>query len=121
MKRTVVLLSLIAVLCGVFSSHSRAAQQKEQARPGSKTLEFLNGQWFDGATFHRGHFYSVDGKLTSRKPQHIDEVIDLGNGYLVPPFGDAHNHYIAGPHDIKKILDQYLEDGIFYAKNPASI
>src|SRR5262249_15940112 len=54
-------------------------------------------------------------------PQHIDEVVDLKNGYVVPPFADAHNHYIAGPHDIRKILDQYLQDGIFYAKNPASI
>jgi imidazolonepropionase-like amidohydrolase len=87
----------------------------------SKTFEFTNGQWFDGQKFQRRTVYSVDGVFSSKKPATVDEVIDLKNGFIVPPFADAHNHYISGPHDIRKILDQYLHDGIFYAKNPASI
>lgn len=65
--------------------------------------------------------YSVDAIFSSKKPARVDEVVDLRSGYVVPPFADAHNHYIAGPHNIEKILDQYLHDGVFYAKNPASI
>jgi hypothetical protein len=118
-----IVLHLIALACVSFPSLARDGNQNAEARANvpSRALELINGQWFDGTTFHHRHFYSVDGKLTSKRPPRIDEVIDLKNGYVVPPFGDAHNHYIAGPHDIRKILDQYLEDGIFYAKNPASI
>ena len=66
-------------------------------------------------------FYASGGLLTAKAPKTVDEVVDLHDGYVVPPFGDAHNHYIAGPHDIDKILHEYLKDGIVYAKNPASI
>jgi predicted amidohydrolase YtcJ len=59
--------------------------------------------------------------LTEKKPRTVDEVIDLKGGYVVPPFADAHNHYISGPFNIDKILLQYLQAGIFYAKNPSSI
>lgn len=123
MKKIAFLLSVIAFACVRLPSLVRDGNQKTEAQANvpSRALEFINGQWFDGAAFHRRHFYSVDGKLTSKRPPRIEEAIDLKNGYVVPPFGDAHNHYIAGPHDIRKILDQYLEDGIFYAKNPASI
>jgi imidazolonepropionase-like amidohydrolase len=122
-KKIVLLLSFIPLVCVPFLLHASNGNQRKEAPANvpSRVLDFINGQWFDGASFHHRHFYSVDGKLTGKKPSHVDEVIDLGNGYVVPPFGDAHNHYIAGPHDIRKILDQYLEDGIFYAKNPASI
>lgn len=88
---------------------------------GAETIKFNNGQWFDGSGFQRRVFCSVDGTLKSSCPEKVDEVIDLKNGYVVPPFADAHNHYIAGPHNIDSILNQYLTDGIFYAKNPASI
>ena len=87
----------------------------------NRTYSFTNGQWFDGTKFQRRTFYSLDGRLTERKPQTVDEVVDLKGGYVVPPFGDAHNHYIAGPRDIDSIIQQYLKDGIFYAKNPSSI
>jgi hypothetical protein len=87
----------------------------------TRTYALTNGQWFDGNKFQRRTFYSVGGVLTEKKLRKVDEVIDLKGGYVIPPFGDAHNHYIAGPHDIEKIIHQYLKDGIFYAKNPASI
>ena len=89
--------------------------------PPSKTYEFVNGRWFDGGGFTRRTFYASGGLLTAKAPKTVDEVVDLHDGYVVPPFGDAHNHYIAGPHDIDKILNEYLKDGIVYAKNPASI
>ena len=124
MKSVVSLLSalwLASVLSPVVSKISDQRSETYVSHPAKGTFEFTNGQWFDGQKFRHRIFYSVDGILTSKKPQTIDEVIDLKGGYVVPPFGDAHNHYIAGPHDIDRILDQYLRDGVFYAKNPASI
>jgi imidazolonepropionase-like amidohydrolase len=110
-------LAVLVCLC----HGARLAAETRLDSPAKAVLKFINGQWFDGQKFQSRTFYSVDGALTSKKPLRVDEVIDLKNGYVVPPFGDAHNHYIAGTHDINKILDQYLGDGIFYAKNPASI
>ncbi len=117
--RPLVVLGLLWVLLSFHGSALMA--QVRASTPASKTFEFTNGQWFDGQKFERRTFYSVNGVFSGKKPPTVDEVVDLKNGYVVPPFADAHNHYIAGPHDIQKILDQYLNDGIFYAKNPASI
>ena len=124
LKKVIGPLAALGLFSSVFPLLSRSvrlvAQPRADLQP-KRTLEFVNGQWFDGRDFRRRAFYAVDGTLTGKKPVKVDEVIDLKNGYVVPPFGDAHNHYIAGPHDIRNILDQYLRDGIFYAKNPASI
>jgi hypothetical protein len=124
MKRVVSLLAALWLTSALSPVVSKIVSQRSEAylsRPAKGTSEFTNGRWFDGQKFQQRVFYSVDGILTSKRPQTVDEVIDLKNGYVVPPFGDAHNHYIAGPHDINRILDQYLRDGILYAKNPASI
>ncbi|HEY6929340.1 MAG TPA: amidohydrolase family protein [Thermoanaerobaculia bacterium] len=86
-----------------------------------RNYKFVNGRWFDGRDFHRKVFYSVGGVFAERAPDRIDETVDLKDGFVVPPFADAHNHAIAGPNNIDKILKHYLTDGIFYAKNPASI
>src|SRR5947208_14792089 len=108
-------------LVGVASVAPAAAPLPE--RPASpapaRSLKLVNGRWFDGRTFRRRVFYAAGGVLTGTAPAAVEETVDLKDGYVVPPFGDAHNHYIAGPHDIDAILGQYLRDGIFYAKSPA--
>jgi len=114
------ILGLIATLC-LFLGFWKNVEPLKAEPPASKVFEFTNGQWFDGQKFEHRIVYSVDAVFTSIKPAKVDESIDLKQGFVVPPFADAHNHYIAGPHDIQKILAQYLTDGIFYAKNPASI
>ena len=93
----------------------------EQSAAALRTFKFVNGQWFDGQGFQPKIFFSVGGVFAERAPERIDEMIDLKGGFVVPPFADAHNHAIAGPNNIDKILKHYLTDGIFYAKNPASI
>jgi len=61
-----------------------------------KVCKLVNGRWFDGTVFRRRVFYAAGGVLTVKAPAAVDEVVDLKDGYVVPPFGDAHNHYIAG-------------------------
>jgi Amidohydrolase family len=87
----------------------------------SENYKFINGHWFDGNKFQDRVFYTVEGTFAGNAPPKIDKEIDLQGGYVIPPFGDAHNHYISGPFKIDEILHQYLTDGIFYGKNPASI
>jgi imidazolonepropionase-like amidohydrolase len=81
-----------------------------------KNYEFINGNWFDGKTFKRRAFYSVNGFLTNKKPPKIDETIDLKNGFVIPPFADAHTHNLDGARDLDKISRQYLDEGTFYVQ-----
>ena len=77
---------------------------------------FVNGLWFDGHTFRNRTFYSVNGMLTSKSPEHVDSIINLKDKYVIPPFAEAHNHNVDGAN--VEIIRLYLNDGIFYVKNP---
>ena len=79
------------------------------------TYEFRNGRWFDGRTFTKRTYYSVEGSLTTKRPLRIDEVIDLTGGFVVPPFGDAHCHHFDSSFNIDRQIEMYLHDGVFYA------
>jgi imidazolonepropionase-like amidohydrolase len=86
-----------------------------------KHYELVNGRWFDGREFQEGTFYTHDGRLTKTKPAVVHERIDLKGGYVVPPFGEAHNHNVEGPWNLDGVAARYLHDGVFYVKNPNSI
>lgn len=92
-------------------------------RPSSKTYEFANGQWFDGQDFRRKKYYSVGGILTAQKPGKIDHVIDLTGKFVIPPFGEAHNHNVewSDEETFSHLKRMYLEGGIFYVKNPNNL
>lgn len=86
-----------------------------------RNYELVNGRWFDGREFQEAMFYTVDGRLTKAKPAVVDERIDLKGGFVVPPFGEAHNHNVEGPWNLDAVVARYLHDGVFYVKNPNSI
>lgn len=86
-----------------------------------RNYELVNGRWFDGREFQEATLYTVDGRLTKTKPAVVDERIDLKGGYVVPPFGEAHNHNVEGPWNLDAVVARYLHDGVFYVKNPNSI
>lgn len=87
----------------------------------TKTIHFVNGQWFNGKDFTAGEFYSVNGLLSKQKPATVDTIIDLQHQYVIPPFGEAHNHSPDVELEIDFFIERYLADGIFYIKNPNSI
>lgn len=95
--------------------------QQLTAPPKLKTYEFVNGNWFDGKTFKRKVFYSANGVFANRRPAKIDETIDLQNGYVVPPFADAHCHHFDAPYNVKQQTETYLRDGVFYAKSQTNL
>jgi Amidohydrolase family len=105
----------LAVLLATFSAHAQVAA--------THNYEFANGNWFDGQKFVRRTFYSVAGKLTSKRPMRVDRVFDLKDKYVVPPFGEAHNHNLDWSSDERfaRINKMYLDAGIFYVKNPNSL
>ena len=61
-----------------------------------KNYRFVNGNWFDGKKFKKRDFFSIGGILSDKKPSKIDETIDLENGFVIPPFADAHTHNLDG-------------------------
>ena len=86
-----------------------------------KSIHFVNGQWFNGKEFIAADFYSVNGFLTKNAPSSVDTVVDLKQQFIIPPFGEAHNHSPETDQDLDVFIERYLADGIFYIKNPNSI
>jgi hypothetical protein len=95
------------------------AQSPPSIQP--KNLAFSNGYWFDGRAFKRSTIYSVHGTLSFQRPSAIDETIDLAGGYVVPPFGEAHNHNVESLAKIDSLIQRYLQHGIFYVKDPDNL
>jgi hypothetical protein len=112
------LIETVATLVGLTVATNATGQQ-----PLPKAYEFINGQWFDGQKFRSKRFYSVGGVLTTRKPVGMASVIDLTGRYVIPPFGEAHNHNVEwnGEEAFARTKRMYLEAGIFYVKNPNNL
>jgi hypothetical protein len=111
------LLLVIALICGSVPHPGSNVEAKAAPR----AVELANGLWFDGGGFRARRFYSVDGRLTSKRPARVDAVVDLGGRYVVPPFGEAHNHNVEHSSRIDGVIRMYLEAGVFYVKNPNSL
>ena len=83
---------------------------------GAPVYEFDNGLWYDGSGFQPGIRYSYYGRLSRRRPSVVDSVIDLKGDWVVPAFGEAHNHNGGVPGDTATVR-QYLDAGVFFVKN----
>ena len=95
-----------------------AAATLRAQTPAPPSVEYRGGRWFDGTRFVPRTFYVVDGILRSRRPARVDSVVDLAGGYVVPPFGDAHQHVYG--FTVQAQLRDYLRDGIFYVKDQSN-
>ena len=101
-----------------WDSGPRAAGAQPRPASAAPTLEWRNGRWFDGQRFIERTVWSERGHLTDRRPSAVDSVIDLAGAFVVPPFGEAHNHN-AVPSDTG-VSARYLREGIFYVQNPSN-
>jgi imidazolonepropionase-like amidohydrolase len=116
-KTFFLILTVILVFNAVYPNPTKlSAQETQPTTAQHRTYQFTNGQWFNGKQFNREIFYSVNGFLTKKKPIQIDQVIDLKNGFVIPPFADAHCHNFDGAWNIEQQIEKYLKDGVFYAK-----
>jgi len=95
------------------------AQQRQA--PEGQVLAFVGGLWFTGAEFEEMTAFALDGVLTFVQPAHVDSTIHLAGGYVVPPFGEAHNHNVEHSSRVHATVEQYLRDGVFYVKNPNNL
>lgn len=110
-------LLLLAVL--LVAPIAGTAQDAAGDLPGAHpAYEFRNGRWFDGGGFVEKTFYTQYGTLTATRPPEVDSVIDLSGTWVVPPFGEAHNHNVEASDRLPALIRRYLERGVFYVKNP---
>lgn len=116
-------LALFALLCGSCALHLGASAEEpfpSVRLPGAPPrYELRNGHWFNGRTFDAVTKYAVYGALSDRQPVPVDSVIDLQGGYVVPAFGEAHNHNAVASDT--GVANRYLRAGIYYVKNPNSL
>lgn len=110
---TPVLLVLVATGC--------AGGAGTPPAPSGEHYAFVNGRWFDGEGFRPDTWYAVQGRLTRQSPSGPVETVDLNGLYIVPPFGEAHNHNVEGPWNVQAVARRYLQDGVFYVKNPNNV
>jgi imidazolonepropionase-like amidohydrolase len=80
-------------------------------------LKLVNGRWWDGARFVEKTMFSVDDVFRERYDGEA-RTIDLAGRYVLPPFGDAHNHVLSDGMNADEQVALYLRSGIFYVKNP---
>lgn len=110
-----------AVLCitvlVALASVSTLAQTKPQSQK-LPSVALVNGHWFSGKSFETRTFYSVNGRFTSKKPVRVDRTLDLAGLWIVPPFGEGHNHNLGSGVEKrdKAVIQKYLTDGVFYVK-----
>jgi imidazolonepropionase-like amidohydrolase len=106
-----IVLGLSALSIAAFAEPATAQCVERPAR----TAEYRNGLWYDGSGFQEGTLYSDRGVLSRARPAAVDTVIDLAGGYVIPPFGEAHNHNFGHSTDAPdETIGAYLKDGVYY-------
>lgn len=77
---------------------------------------YTNGLWYDGDGFVEQTVYVINGRFSTMLPVQIENTYDLNGAYVIPPFGEAHNHDLTTDFKIHERVNEYLWDGVFYAK-----
>ena len=76
-------------------------------------MAWTGGAWFDGDLFRVMDVYTVGDQLTLRRPDEVSATQDLTGRFVVPPFGEAHNHNLPGA-PTEEAVSRYLDEGVFY-------
>jgi len=86
--------------------------------PSGRMIEYRGGRWFDGTRFVQTTMLVQGGVFRAPGTVKADSVVDLQGGYVVPPFGDAHQHLVEP--DPRPMVAAHLTDGIFYVKDQSN-
>lgn len=120
-KTSFVIAAVLGCAALFAATPQQATSMAASRQPTADALELRNGRWFDGARFDERTIYIVNGRFELARPTRVDRVVDLGGGYAMPPFGEAHNHNFSGPWEVEALVKRYLHAGVFYVQNPANV
>ena len=126
MKSLALTLLLLLAVCSVALAEEEAPGPRsiDQTGAGEESLpayELANGHWYAGTDFEAKTMYAVGGVLLTERPADLDSVVDLGGGFVVPPFGEAHTHRPGNPERTANSATIFLEAGVFYVMNQGNL
>jgi len=91
------------------------ASAEQDATRSAPTTAYVNGHVWTGERFVDRPLVVRAGRFVDGPPSEADTTIDLAEGYVIPPFGDAHTHNMgSGGMAIRMAQNLYLPQGIFY-------
>ncbi|MEL6616501.1 MAG: hypothetical protein AAFQ43_12235, partial [Bacteroidota bacterium] len=87
-----------------------------RANPDAAATAYVGGQWWDGAAFvPRDTTWASDGVFSASAPEAMQRVVDLGDRYIVPPYGDAHTHMLSDAWQGPQQAELFEQEGVLYA------
>ncbi len=86
---------------------------------GTGTTECRGGRWFDGTGFSLRTMWISGDRFVAAPPGPVDRIVDLDDRFVVPPYGEGHNHWLE-PALADAYIEDHLRDGIFYVKDQGS-
>ena len=114
----------LVLLAGLFLAPACNEDGSQLSDDEVSGIALVDGYWFIRSTFVPTTLYSVEGKLTTVRPSRIEETIELNGGFVVPPYGEAHNHNIEPivfrGMNLDDKIDAYIGAGVWYVKVPGS-
>ncbi|HEY0677946.1 MAG TPA: amidohydrolase family protein [Chitinophagaceae bacterium] len=116
MIRKIICLATLVLISFVTMQLSFSSQSELQ-----KIYRFKNGFWFNGSAFVKKDMFVRDGMFIRSATNAADSVIDLNGMYIIPPFAEAHTHILEGVGNVDERIRNYLNDGVFYVKNPNNV
>ncbi|MDX1706735.1 hypothetical protein [Pseudidiomarina sp.] len=81
----------------------------------AEPVHYKNGYWYQNGAFRAMDRYVEDGRFVELGDGAAAEVVDLGGGYVIPPYAEAHNHNLQSPWLAENYAPAYHQKGIFYA------
>jgi imidazolonepropionase-like amidohydrolase len=122
LKNNLYFLLIVAfVLASCLSTNVKITKTANE-NPNSLSIKLVNGNWFNGKTFENKTAWINKGILSfTNKDTKIDTIIDLTGKYVIPPFGEAHNHNLESENKLNERINSYLKNGVFYVKHLSSI
>jgi imidazolonepropionase-like amidohydrolase len=114
MTKPILCALLAAAACHAAPPGAPSPAEWVRTNSSAPTWELRNGRWLSGAAFEQRTWYAVQGILRRERPARVDSVLDLQGRYIIPPFGDAHNHMLGSPGSLDPFRAQYLAEGSFY-------
>jgi len=81
---------------------------------GAEDFVLVNGQWFDGERFVGRRAY-VSGGIFVERPETAGggAEVDLGGGFVVAPYGDAHAHVFYDPGNHGEDIELFRRQGVY--------
>ncbi len=122
MKKNLYFLLFGAFVLASFLSANVSITKTANEKSNSLSIKFVNGNWFNGKTFENKTAWVNNGIVSfTNKGTKIDTTIDIAGKYVIPPFGEAHNHNLESEYKIDDAISKYLDNGVFYVKMLSSI